>query len=75
MYDYPDAQSVGEKRSCPQRGSLKSISVLDRLLLTYPVWLQLSINSATALHILQREPPGVRNTLSQTDTAEYCNAY
>ncbi|XP_017348026.1 ras and Rab interactor 2 isoform X1 [Ictalurus punctatus] len=58
VYDYPDAHPVGEKRTCPQRGSLKSISVLDRLLLTYPVWLQLSINSATALHILQREPPG-----------------
>ncbi|XP_062867237.1 ras and Rab interactor 2 [Trichomycterus rosablanca] len=58
VYDYPDPQPVGEKRACPQRGSLKSISVLDRLLLTYPVWLQLSINSATALHILHREPPG-----------------
>lgn len=31
---------------------------MDRLLLTHPVWLQLSINSATALHILRREPPG-----------------
>ncbi|XP_053334409.1 ras and Rab interactor 2 [Clarias gariepinus] len=58
VYDYPDAHPVGEKKTGPQRGSLKSISVLDRLLLTYPVWLQLSINSATALHILQREPPG-----------------
>ncbi|KAF5908923.1 ras and Rab interactor 2-like, partial [Clarias magur] len=58
VYDYPDAHPVREKRTGPQRGSLKSISVLDRLLLTYPVWLQLSINSATALHILQREPPG-----------------
>uniref|UniRef100_A0A3Q3E2W5 Uncharacterized protein n=1 Tax=Labrus bergylta TaxID=56723 RepID=A0A3Q3E2W5_9LABR len=43
-------------------GSLRSVSVLDRLLLTVPVWLQLSINPATALHILQREPPGVRAT-------------
>ncbi|XP_076836518.1 ras and Rab interactor 1 isoform X2 [Brachyhypopomus gauderio] len=58
VYDYPDPHPVAERRACPQRGSLKSISVLDRLLLTYPVWLQLSINSATALHILQREPPG-----------------
>ncbi|XP_062392671.1 ras and Rab interactor 2 [Sardina pilchardus] len=58
VYDFPDAQPVGERRACPQRGSLKSISVLDRLLLTHPVWLQLSINSATALHVLQREPPG-----------------
>ncbi|XP_041707493.1 ras and Rab interactor 2 [Coregonus clupeaformis] len=60
VYDFPEpvGEPVGERRACPQRGSLKSISVLDRLLLTHPVWLQLSINSATALHILQREPPG-----------------
>ncbi|XP_077361586.1 ras and Rab interactor 1-like, partial [Festucalex cinctus] len=36
----------------------RSVSILDRLLLTVPVWLQLSVNPATALHILQREPPG-----------------
>lgn len=62
MYDFPEpvGKPVGERRACTQRSSLKSISVLDRLLLTHPVWLQLSINSATALHILQREPPGVR---------------
>ncbi|KAM9497499.1 ras and Rab interactor 2-like isoform 2-T3 [Salvelinus alpinus] len=60
VYDFPEpvGELVGERRACPQRGSLKNISVLDRLLLTHPVWLQLSINSATALHILQREPPG-----------------
>ncbi|KAI1902619.1 hypothetical protein AGOR_G00017800 [Albula goreensis] len=57
VYDFPEPQAPVQ-RACPQRGSLKSISVLDRLLLTHPVWLQLSINSATALHILQREPPG-----------------
>uniref|UniRef100_A0A8C2I0W9 Ras and Rab interactor 1a n=1 Tax=Cyprinus carpio TaxID=7962 RepID=A0A8C2I0W9_CYPCA len=58
VYDYPDVRPMGERRTCAQRGSLRSISVLDRLLLTHPVWLQLSINSATALHILRREPPG-----------------
>lgn len=58
MYDYPDSRPVGDRRACPQRGILRSISVLDRLLLTHPVWLQLSVNSATALHILRREPPG-----------------
>ncbi|KAL4648187.1 ras and Rab interactor 1 [Arapaima gigas] len=69
VYDYPDPQPLAEKRICPQRGSLKSISVLDRLLLTHPVWLQLSMNAATALHILQREPPGTflvrKSTTSQ----------
>ncbi|XP_037544199.1 ras and Rab interactor 2 [Nematolebias whitei] len=61
LYDFPEpAKSCQRKLLCPQRGrgSLRSISVLDRLLLTVPVWLQLSINHATALHILQREPPG-----------------
>ncbi|XP_029476797.2 ras and Rab interactor 2-like isoform X1 [Oncorhynchus nerka] len=60
VYDFPEpvGKPIGERRVCLQRSSLKSISVLDRLLLTHPVWLQLSINSATALHILQREPPG-----------------
>ncbi|XP_067280334.1 ras and Rab interactor 1 [Pseudorasbora parva] len=58
VYDYPDSRPVGDRRACPQKGSLRSISVLDRLLLTHPVWLQLSGNSATALHILRREPPG-----------------
>lgn len=63
LYDFPEPTQpsarkfLGHHRS---RGSLRSISVLDRLLLTVPVWFQLSINPATALHILQREPPGVR---------------
>ncbi|KAK5858789.1 hypothetical protein PBY51_002904 [Eleginops maclovinus] len=61
LYDFPEpAQHSERKLLALQRGraSLKSISVLDRLLLTVPVWFQLSINPATALHILQREPPG-----------------
>ncbi|XP_078516945.1 ras and Rab interactor 1 isoform X2 [Lissotriton helveticus] len=55
VYDYPDTSSPCR---IVQRGSLKHVRVLDRLLLTQAVWLQLSVNSATALHILQREPPG-----------------
>ncbi|KAM6907210.1 uncharacterized protein FYW49_013764 [Xenentodon cancila] len=61
LYDFPEPSNPSERKllGCERgRGSLKSISVLDRLLLTVPVWLQLSINPATALHILQREPPG-----------------
>ncbi|XP_038158990.1 ras and Rab interactor 3-like [Cyprinodon tularosa] len=59
LYDFPEPSQPSKQR-LPQRGrsSLRSISVLDRLLLTVPVWLQLSINPANALHILQREPPG-----------------
>lgn len=74
LYDFPEpAQPSKCKFRGHQRGraSLKSISVLDRLLLTGPVWLQLSINPATALHILQREPPGTflvrRSRTSQTN--------
>lgn len=62
LYDFPEPTKPSEHKLLglqKGRGSLKSISVLDRLLLTVPVWLQLSINPATALHILQREPPGV----------------
>ena len=67
LYDFPEPTQSSERKFPGHhrgRGSLRSISVLDRLLLTVPVWLQLSINPATALHILQREPPGVRYTHS-----------
>ncbi|XP_068443822.1 ras and Rab interactor 2 [Clinocottus analis] len=40
------------------RGSQRVFSVLDRLLLTHPVWLQLSLNRDSALHALLREPVG-----------------
>ncbi|XP_047446597.1 ras and Rab interactor 2 [Mugil cephalus] len=41
-----------------QRGSQRAFSVLDRLLLTHPVWLQLSLNQDSAVYILLREPIG-----------------
>ncbi|XP_032660200.2 ras and Rab interactor 1 [Chelonoidis abingdonii] len=56
VYDVPDPHAFPQPR--PARGSPNNVSLLDRLLLTQSVWLQLSLNSATALHILQREPPG-----------------
>uniref|UniRef100_A0A8C3G1K1 Si:ch211-168d1.3 n=1 Tax=Cyclopterus lumpus TaxID=8103 RepID=A0A8C3G1K1_CYCLU len=40
------------------RGSQRVFSVLDRLLLTHPVWLQLSLNRDSALYALLREPVG-----------------
>ncbi|XP_077961700.1 ras and Rab interactor 2 isoform X1 [Gasterosteus aculeatus] len=42
----------------PHRGSQRVFSVLDRLLLTHPVWLQLSLNQDSALYVLLREPVG-----------------
>ncbi|KAM4536441.1 ras and Rab interactor 2 isoform 2-T2 [Odontesthes bonariensis] len=41
-----------------QRGSQRAFSVLDRLLLTHPVWLQLSLSQDSALYVLLREPVG-----------------
>ncbi|KAM8835860.1 ras and Rab interactor 1-like isoform 2-T2 [Synchiropus picturatus] len=74
LYDFPEPSQSSQKKFLGHqrgRGSLRSISVLDRLLLTVPVWLQLSINPATALHILQREPPGTflvrKSRTSQTN--------
>ncbi|KAM5138548.1 ras and Rab interactor 1 isoform 1-T2 [Mantella aurantiaca] len=55
VYDYPNNETP---HSPSLRGSSASVSITDRLLLTQSVWLHLSVNSATALHILQREPPG-----------------
>ncbi|XP_063043201.1 LOW QUALITY PROTEIN: ras and Rab interactor 1 [Engraulis encrasicolus] len=39
-------------------GVQRSLSVLDRLLLTHSIWLQLSVATDTAVNILQREPVG-----------------
>ncbi|KAL0970128.1 hypothetical protein UPYG_G00237530 [Umbra pygmaea] len=39
-------------------GLQRGFSVLDRILHTHPVWLQLSINAECALYILLREPVG-----------------
>ncbi|XP_034532085.1 ras and Rab interactor 3 isoform X2 [Notolabrus celidotus] len=47
-------QGVGSS----QKDSQRAFSVLDRLLITHPVWLQLSLNQDTALYILLREPVG-----------------
>nr|XP_020455378.1 ras and Rab interactor 3-like [Monopterus albus] len=60
LYDFPEPIPSSKRKFLGHQrcGSLKSITILDRLLLTVPVWLQLSINPATALHILRQEPPG-----------------
>ncbi|XP_074087106.1 ras and Rab interactor 1 [Macrotis lagotis] len=55
VYDIPEAR--GEQAGQVQ-GPGRMVSLRERLLLTQPVWLQLSANAAAALHVLQREPPG-----------------
>ncbi|CAG5916450.1 unnamed protein product [Menidia menidia] len=41
-------------------GPRRALSVLDRLLLSHPVWLQLSLSRDHAHHVLLREPAGRR---------------
>lgn len=57
----PDKNDV---KSCPRDSGYDSLSnklsILDKLLHTHPVWLQLGLNDAEALEILQTQPPGVR---------------
>ncbi|XP_061462318.1 ras and Rab interactor 1 [Rhineura floridana] len=55
IYDYPEPYANPRHKTV---AFPRNISLVGRLRLTQPVWLQLGINSATALHILQREPPG-----------------
>ncbi|XP_063247328.1 ras and Rab interactor 2-like isoform X2 [Prinia subflava] len=50
-------------KSCPRDSGYDSLSnklsILDKLLHTYPVWLQLGLNDAEAVEILQTQPPGI----------------
>ncbi|KAM3857584.1 ras and Rab interactor 2 [Diretmus argenteus] len=57
-YDNCFPMKMQEDVGCRQRGSQRAFSVLDRLLITHPVWLQLSLNRDSALYILLREPVG-----------------
>lgn len=62
IYAVFQMQEVGGTQGGPQR----PFSVLDRLLLTHPVWLQLTLNKNSALYILLREPVGVRMKSTKT---------
>ncbi|NXM86582.1 RIN2 protein, partial [Oenanthe oenanthe] len=50
-------------KSCPRDSGYDSLSnklsILDKLLHTHPVWLQLALNDAEAMEILQTQPPGI----------------
>lgn len=49
---------------CPRDSGYDSLSnrlsILDRLLHTHPIWLQLSLSAEEAAQVLQSQPPGVR---------------
>ncbi|XP_030637779.1 ras and Rab interactor 2 [Chanos chanos] len=49
----------GGERDCGYDSLRRRMSVLDRLTLTHPVWLLLSINDQEATRILLQQPPGV----------------
>ncbi|XP_060108171.1 ras and Rab interactor 1-like isoform X2 [Heteronotia binoei] len=55
IYDYPNPHTSPQQEV---QTSPRNISLMGRLRFTQPIWLQIDINSATALHILHREPPG-----------------
>ncbi|NWY04820.1 RIN2 protein, partial [Nothoprocta ornata] len=57
-----------EVKGCPRDSGYDSLSnklsILDKLLHTHPVWLQLGLSDAEAAAILQSQPPGVRSRSS-----------
>ncbi|KAM7366411.1 hypothetical protein PAMP_015850 [Pampus punctatissimus] len=61
-------QDTMQEMGSTQRGSSRAFSVLDRLLLTHPVWLQLSLKQDSALYILLREPVGLPEAIAKATT-------
>ena len=51
-------------KTCPRDSGYDSLSnrlsVLDRLLHTHPIWLQLGLSEDEAAGVLRAQPPGVR---------------
>lgn len=58
-----------DSKSCPRDSGYDSLSnklsILDKLLHTHPVWLQLGLNDNEAVEILQSQLPGVRDRSSK----------
>lgn len=50
-------------KTCPRDSGYDSLSnrlsILDRLLHTHPIWLQLSLSEEEAAEVLQNQPPGI----------------
>lgn len=53
-----------DMKTCPRDSGYDSLSsrlsILDRLLHTHPIWLQLSLSEEEAAQVLRSQPPGVR---------------
>ncbi|XP_036748154.2 ras and Rab interactor 2 isoform X5 [Manis pentadactyla] len=59
-----DGYSKGKDvKACPRDSGYDSLSnrlsILDRLLHTHPIWLQLSLSEEEAAKVLQSQPPGI----------------
>ncbi|XP_007946409.1 ras and Rab interactor 2 [Orycteropus afer afer] len=52
-----------DTKACPRDSGYDSLSnrlsILDRLLHTHPIWLQLSLSEEEAAQVLQSQPPGI----------------
>lgn len=52
-----------DAKTCPRDSGYDSLSnrlsILDRLLHTHPIWLQLSLSEEEAAGVLQAQPPGI----------------
>ncbi|KAM9248375.1 ras and Rab interactor 2 isoform 1-T1 [Dugong dugon] len=52
-----------DAKACPRDSGYDSLSsrlsILDRLLHTHPIWLQLSLSEEEAAQVLQSQPPGI----------------
>lgn len=57
---YPEDK---DGKTCPRDSGYDSLSnrlsILDRLLHTHPIWLQLSLSEEEAAEVLQAQPPGI----------------
>ncbi|KFW02407.1 Ras and Rab interactor 2, partial [Eurypyga helias] len=61
--DMDEVCPENDVKSCPRDSGYDSLSnklsILDKLLHTHPVWLQLGLSDAEAMEILQAQPPGI----------------
>lgn len=57
----PNCAGVGGERDSGYDSLRRRMSVLDRLSLTHPAWLLLTVSAEEATHILLQQPPGVNN--------------
>lgn len=69
MVRHKDCSQEKDVKTCPRDSGYDSLSsrlsILDRLLHTHSIWLQLNLSEEEAAEVLQSQPPGVRLTTSR----------